>query len=154
MRLSFMLNGKKAEVEMSVNQTLLDLLRDDLGVKSVKKGCEAGECGACTILLDGKPVTSCLVLAPQVENRRVTTVEGLVEDGLMRALREAFMENGAIQCGFCTPGVLLSAYSLLRENPKPTKSEVKKGIEGNICRCTGYFKIIDAITDAAERVAN
>ncbi|MDH5792630.1 MAG: (2Fe-2S)-binding protein [Candidatus Bathyarchaeota archaeon] len=154
MRISFMLNGKKAEVEMSVNQTLLDLLRDDLGVKSVKKGCEAGECGACTVLLDGKPVTSCLVLTPQLENRRVTTLEGLGEDELMGALRDAFMENGAIQCGFCTPGVLLSAYALLKENPKPTKTEVKKGIEGNICRCTGYFKIIDAVMDAVERVAN
>ena len=152
MKISFMLNGRKTEVEASADKTLLDLLRDNLGVKSVKKGCEAGECGACTVLLEGKPVTSCLVLAPQVENRRVTTVEGLGEDELMRALREAFMENGAIQCGFCTPGVLLSAYALLRENPKPTKSEVKKGIEGNICRCTGYFKIIDAVMDAAERV--
>ncbi len=154
MKISFTLNGKSAKVETSANQTLLDLLRNDLGIQSVKKGCEAGECGACTVLLDEKPVTSCLVLAPQVENRRVTTVEGLVEDELMRALREAFMVNGAIQCGFCTPGVLLSAYALLRENSKPTKLEVKKGIEGNICRCTGYFKIIDAVMDAAERVAN
>lgn len=154
MKISFTLNGKNAEVETSANKTLLDLLRDDLGMQSVKKGCEAGECGACTVLLDRKPVTSCLVLAPQVENRGVTTVEGFAEDELMRALREAFMENGAIQCGFCTPGVLLSAYALLRENPKPTKSEVKKGIEGNICRCTGYFKIIDAVIDAAERIAN
>jgi aerobic-type carbon monoxide dehydrogenase small subunit (CoxS/CutS family) len=151
MKISFTLNGKKAEVETSTNQTLLDLLRDDLGVKSVKKGCEAGECGACTVLLDGKPVTSCLILAPQVENRHVTTVEGLVEDELMGALREAFMEDGAIQCGFCTPGVLLSAYALLKENPKPTELEVKKSIEGNICRCTGYFKIIEAVMDAAER---
>ena len=154
MKISFTLNRKNAEVETRTDQTLLDLLRDDLGVKSVKKGCEAGECGACTVLLDEKPVTSCLVLTPQVENRRVTTVEGLEEDELMGALREAFMENGAIQCGFCTPGMLLSAYALLKENPKPTKSEVKKGIEGNICRCTGYFKIIDAVMDAVERVAN
>ena len=154
MKISFTLNGRKAEVEMSTNQTLLDLLREDLDVKSVKKGCEAGECGACTVLLDEKPVTSCLVLAPQVENRRVTTVEGLVEDELMGALREAFMEDGAIQCGFCTPGMLLSVYALLRENPKPTESEIKKAIEGNICRCTGYVKIIEAILDAAEKMAS
>jgi len=154
MKTSFTLNGKKTEVETSTNQTLLDLLREDLDVKSVKKGCEAGECGACTVLLDEKPVTSCFVLAPQVENRSVTTVEGLVEDELMVALRDAFMKDGAIQCGFCTPGLLLSVYALLRENPRPTESEIKKGIEGNICRCTGYVKIVEAIIDAAEKIAS
>jgi len=154
MKTSFTLNGKKTEVETSTNQTLLDLLREDLDVKSVKKDCEAGECGACTVLLDEKPVTSCLVLAPQVENRSVTTVEGLVEDELMVALRDAFMKDGAIQCGFCTPGLLLSVYALLRENPRPTESEIKKGIEGNICRCTGYVKIVEAIIDAAEKIAS
>jgi carbon-monoxide dehydrogenase small subunit len=133
--------------------TLLDMLRVELGVKSVKKGCEQGECGACTVLLDGSPVTSCLILAPQVEGRRVCTIEGLVDNPLLKELREAFMENGAVQCGFCTPGMLLSAYALLRDNRHPSEEEVKTAIEGNICRCTGYVAIIEAILDAAERIA-
>jgi aerobic-type carbon monoxide dehydrogenase small subunit (CoxS/CutS family) len=124
-----------------------------MGVKSVKKGCEQGECGACTLLIDGAPVTSCLVLAPQVEGRHVTTIEGLEKNSLMIDLREAFIENGAVQCGFCTPGMLMSAYALLRDNPHPSMEEVKRGIEGNICRCTGFTKIIEAILDAAERIA-
>jgi len=154
MRITFELNGKRVECEARPNKTLLDLLRADLGLTSVKKGCEQGECGACTVLLDGAPVNSCLVLAPQVEGRAVTTLDGLVDDPLMAALRKAFMEDGAIQCGFCTPGMLLSAYALLRENPRPTEEEVKTAIEGNICRCTGYIKIIEAIMDAAERIRN
>ncbi len=154
MRITFELNGKRVECEARPNRTLLDLLRADLGLTSVKKGCEQGECGACTVLLDGAPVNSCLVLAPQVEGRAVTTLDGLVDDPLMAALRKAFMEDGAIQCGFCTPGMLLSAYALLRENPRPTEEEVKTAIEGNICRCTGYIKIIEAIMDAAERIRN
>ncbi len=153
MMVAFELNGKKVECETLLNRTLLDLLRVDLGVTSVKKGCEEGECGACTVLLDGLPVTSCLVLAAQVDGRSITTVDGLVDDPAMEALRKAFMEDGAIQCGFCTPGMLISAYSLLMENPKPTEEEVKKAIEGNLCRCTGYVKIIEAILDAAERIA-
>ncbi|RLI10254.1 (2Fe-2S)-binding protein [Candidatus Bathyarchaeota archaeon] len=154
MRITFELNGKRVECEARPNKTLLDLLRADLGLTSVKKGCEQGECGACTVLLDGAPVNSCLVLAPQVEGRAVTTLDGLVDDPLMAALRKAFMEDGAIQCGFCIPGMLLSAYALLRENPRPTEEEVKTAIEGNICRCTGYIKIIEAIMDAAERIQN
>ncbi|MCJ7572758.1 (2Fe-2S)-binding protein [Candidatus Bathyarchaeota archaeon] len=152
MKISFVLNGRKTEAETMQSQTLLDLLRNDLDVKSVKKGCEAGECGACTVLLDGAPVTSCLVLAPKVEGRKITTVDGLVHDPLMEKLRQAFLEDGAIQCGFCTPGMLLSAYALLKENTNPTEFEVKKAIEGNICRCTGYVKIIEAIKDAAARI--
>jgi len=152
MKLSFELNGEEVECETRDNNTLLDLLRIDLGVTSVKKGCENGECGACTVLLDGSPVTSCLVIAPQVEGRAVTTVDGLVDDPLMEKLRQAFMENGAVQCGYCTPGMLISAYALLRENPKPTADEIKKSIEGNICRCTGYVKIIEAVLDASERL--
>jgi len=152
MKVAFELNGRRVECEAAANRTLLDLLRVELGVTSVKKGCERGECGACTVLLDGAPVTSCLVLSRQVEGRRVTTVDGLVDDPLMESLRRAFMEDGAIQCGFCTPGMLLSAYALLRENPKPTGEEVKTAIEGNLCRCTGYVNIIKAILDAAERI--
>jgi carbon-monoxide dehydrogenase small subunit len=150
---TFDLNGKSVAVEVKSTTTLLDLLRVQLGVTSVKKGCEQGECGACTVLLDGLPVTSCLILAPQVDGRHVTSVEGLAENPLMKELRNAFMENGAVQCGFCTPGMLLSSYALLRDNPHPSEEEVRAGIEGNICRCTGYVKIIEAIQDAAERIA-
>jgi carbon-monoxide dehydrogenase small subunit len=152
MKVSFMLNGKDIEVEAPGNRALLDLLRDDLGVKSVKKGCENGECGACTVLLDGAPVTSCLVLAPQIEGRTVTTIDGLEDDPFMVKLRQAFLEDGAIQCGFCTPGVLISSYALLKGNPKPTADEVKKAIEGNLCRCTGYVAIIKAILHASEMI--
>ena len=150
---NFELNGADVSVEAPATLTLVDMLRVELGVTSVKKGCEQGECGACTVLVDGYPMTSCLILAPQVEGHHVTTVEGLADNPLMKELREAFMENGAVQCGFCTPGVLLSAYALLRDNRHPSEDEVKTAIEGNICRCTGYVKIIEAILDAAERIA-
>ena len=152
MKVSFMLNGKDIEVEAPGNRALLDLLRDDLGVKSVKKGCENGECGACTVLLDGASVTSCLVLAPQIEGRTVTTIDGLEDDPFMVKLRQAFLEDGAIQCGFCTPGMLISSYTLLKGNPKPNADEVKKAIEGNLCRCTGYVAIIKAILHASEMI--
>ena len=153
MKVKFELNGKKTEVETNPYTSLIDMLRDELGVKSVKKGCEHGECGACTILFDGLPVTSCIILAPQAEGSHITTLEGLEHNPLMIDLRQAFIENGAIQCGFCTPGMLISSYALLRDNPHPTPEEVKIGIEGNICRCTGFTKIIEAVLDAAERIA-
>lgn len=151
--MSFELNGRRVSVEAASNRTLLDLLRVELGVTSVKRGCEQGECGACTVLLDGRPVNSCMVLAERVNWRRVTTIEGLEGEPLMAALRDAFMEEGAVQCGFCTPGMLISSYALLAENPRPTEEEVKTAIEGNVCRCTGYVKIIEAVLDAAERIA-
>jgi len=150
---NFELNGLDVSADVPATMTLADMLRNELGVKSVKKGCEQGECGACTVLLDGAPVTSCLVLAPMVEGRRVCSREGLVDDPLMKELREAFMENGAVQCGFCTPGMLLSSYALLRDNKHPSEAEVKLAIEGNICRCTGYVAIIEAVLDAAEKIA-
>ena len=153
MRINFELNGTPSSVDVEPYTSLVDTLRDQLDYKSVKKGCEQGECGACTVLLDGNPVASCLVLAPQVEGRHVTTLEGLDKNPLMIDLREAFVENGAVQCGFCTPGMLISAYALLRDNPHPTEHEVKRGIEGNICRCTGFTKILEAILNAAERIA-
>ena len=152
MNISFDLNGQPLTIIVEPNTSLLDAIRDIVGITSVKKGCEQGECGACTVLIDGAPVTSCLVLASQVEGRHVTTLEGLEMNPLMIDLREAFIENGAVQCGFCTPGMLISAYVLLRDNPNPSEDEIKLGIEGNICRCTGYTKIIDAILDAAERI--
>jgi len=153
MNVSFNLNGRGVSCETRPNQTLLNMLREDLGVKSVKKGCEEGECGACTVLLDGMSVTSCMVLAPQVEGRKVKTIDGFKGDPLMEKLQAAYIEDGAVQCGFCTPGMLISSYALLRDNPTPTEDEVKTAIEGNLCRCTGYVKIIEAILDAAERIA-
>jgi len=152
LKVTFTLNGRKIEREVKSNRLLLDLLRTDLGITSVKKGCEQGECGVCTVLLDSAPVNSCLVLAQQIEGRTVTTVEGLKDEPVMKALQLAFIEDGAIQCGYCTPGMLLSAYALLKKNPKPTVEEVKTAIEGNLCRCTGYVKMIEAIVDAAGRI--
>ncbi len=152
MKVNFELNGEKATVEVTPYTTLIDMLRDELGIHSVKKGCEHGECGACTLLVNGLPMTSCIILAPQVEGKHVTTLEGLEHKALMIDLRQAFIENGAIQCGFCTPGMLISSYALLRDNPNPSPDEVKLGIEGNICRCTGFTKIIEAVLDAAERI--
>jgi carbon-monoxide dehydrogenase small subunit len=153
LKVRFELNGKKIEAETTSHTSLVDMLRDEIGIKSVKKGCESGECGACTVLYDGLPMTSCMILAPQVEGHHITTLEGLEHSPLMIDLRQAFIENGAIQCGFCTPGMLISSYALLRENPHPSPEEVKIGIEGNICRCTGFTKIIEAVLDAAERIA-
>ncbi len=147
----FELNGDNIEIEANPVITLLDLIRG-LGITSVKKGCEQGECGACTVLLDGDPVASCLTLSPLVEGRRVTTIEGLHNNPLVEELRESFLRNGAVQCGFCTPGMLISAYALLRNNPHPTEEQIKIAIEGNICRCTGYTKIIEAILDASEEI--
>ncbi len=152
MKVSFKLNGREVACEAEANLSLLDLLRGELEVKSVKKGCNQGECGACTVLLDGSPVVSCLILAPQLEGREVTTVEGLQEDPIMKRLVRSFIEAGAIQCGFCTPGMLISAYALLRDNPRPTPMEVKRAIVGNLCRCTGYVNIVKAIVEASERM--
>ena len=152
-KVRFELNGKKVEAETNAHTSLLDMLREELGINSVKKGCESGECGACTVLVNGLPMTSCIILAPQVEGQHITTLEGLEHNPLMIDLRQSFIDNGAIQCGFCTPGMLISSYAILRDNPHPTPEEVKIGIEGNICRCTGFTKIIEAVLDAAERIA-
>lgn len=138
--------------EVRANQTLLDLLRKGLKITSVKKGCERGECGACTVLLDGEPVNSCLILAPQIDGRSITTVDGLADSEPMSALRSAFLEVGAIQCGFCTPGMLLSAWALLIEKPYPTLEDIKVAIAGNLCRCTGYTKILEATLEASKRL--
>jgi len=150
MKISFELNGKPVIIDVEPNEVLLDVLRFKLGVKSVKRGCERAECGACTILLDGKPVYSCTILAPQVNGRKVVTVDYLASTGELEPLIKAFIEKGAIQCGFCTTGILLTAYALLKENPNPSEEEVMKAIEGNLCRCTGYKKIIEAILEAAK----
>jgi len=143
------INGKVHEPDVSAGETLLELLRR-LGLKSVKFACGTGNCGACTVLLDGKPVLACLMVAPQADGRSVTTVEGLSADGGLHPLQQAFMELGAPQCGFCTPGMLMSAVGLLSENPDPTRQEIREAISGNICRCSGYVKVVDAVIAAAK----
>ncbi len=142
----FTLNGDPVEVEIDPHLTLLQLLRDKLELLGTKEGCGMGECGACTVLLDGKTINSCIFPAWEVEGRTVTTIEGLTDaQGNLHPIQKAFVEYGAIQCGFCTPGMVLSAKALLDENPKPTEEEIRNGIAGNLCRCTGYLQIVQAI---------
>lgn len=142
-------NGAQERLEVPSNMTLLQMLRDRLALTGTKNGCEAGECGACTVLLDGEPVNSCLVLAVEADGREVMTVEGLAPEGKLSPLQQAFVEHNAVQCGFCTPGMLMSATALLRRNPRPTGAEIQEALVGNLCRCTGYMRIIEAIQDAA-----
>lgn len=147
--LRFWLNGQEVEVEVEPDETLLWVLRERLNRTGTKVGCEAGDCGACTVLLDGRPVTSCLLLAPKVHGRQVVTIEGLGSPERLHPLQQAFIEHGALQCGFCGPGMLLSAAALLTQNPHPTEAEVREAISGNLCRCTGYRKIVQAILSVA-----
>lgn len=149
--LKLSVNEELFELEIPANRTLLDVLRNDLGLKGTKEGCGAGECGACTVLLDDEPVNSCLVLALQADGRRVTTIEGLPEEGKVHPIQEAFISHGAIQCGFCTPGMILSAKALLDRNPNPTEREIRENLVGNLCRCTGYQKIVEAISSLGNR---
>ncbi len=143
-------NGQFYEIPVAPNKTLLEFIREDLGMTGTKRGCDQGECGACTVLIDGKPVSSCMVLALDVQGKDIVTIEGMEgEDGQFHPLQKAFIDHGAIQCGFCTSGMLLTAKHLLDENPSPTTEEIKEAISGNICRCTGYVKIIDAISSVA-----
>jgi len=153
-KIRFVLNGRDVEIEIEPNKRLLDMLRDDFKLKGVKEGCGEGECGACTVIVDGKAVNSCTILAPQIDGSSVITVEGLEKNGELDCLQKAFIDNGAVQCGFCTPGMLLSAKALLDENPNPTEEEIKTAISGNLCRCTGYKKIIEAVKDAADKRQN
>jgi carbon-monoxide dehydrogenase small subunit len=145
-------NGMAYKMEVEPRRTLLELIREDLELTGTKEGCSLGECGSCTVLLDGKPIKSCITLAVQANGRKVTTIEGLEKaDGTLHPLQQAFIDHGAIQCGFCTPGMILTAMALLDENPKPTELEVRQAIAGNLCRCTGYQKIVEAILSAANR---
>ncbi len=149
--ISFILNGETVEVEIEPHLTLLQVLRDKLELTGTKEGCGMGECGACTVLLDGKAVNSCILPALEVEGKSVTTIEGLMDiQGNLHPIQKAFIEYGAIQCGFCTPGMVLSAKALLNENPKPTEEEIRNAIAGNLCRCTGYLQIIQAIKSVSE----
>lgn len=143
-------NGESYEVAVNPWRTLLEVLREDLALTGTKKGCDTGDCGTCTVILDGKSVLSCLVLAVEAAGKEVLTIEGLAQAGRLHPLQTAFIEHGAIQCGFCTPGMILSARALLEENPHPTEEEIRAGISGNLCRCTGYAKIVEAIQAAAE----
>ncbi len=144
-QIKFILNGEAVEVSAPPSLTLLKLLREKLGLTGSKPGCERGECGACTVLLDGDPVNSCLVLAPQVEGREVITIEGISDGEKLDPIQEAFISESAVQCGYCTPGMIISAKALLNRNPSPSRDEIKRAISGNLCRCTGYTKIIKAI---------
>lgn len=146
------INGEPYRFLVKTNTFLLDLLRDELGLTGAKRGCNRGECGSCTVLLDGRSVRSCLFPAVMADGRQVVTIEGLEESGgTLHPLQEAFIQQGAIQCGFCTPGMILTAKGLLDENPNPTEEEIRRAISGNICRCTGYVKIIDAIRSVARK---
>ncbi len=139
------LNGRSRQVDVRPEHTLLETLRDTLGIFDVKEGCGEGVCGACTVLLDGRPVSSCLVLASAVRGRAVTTLRGLERDGGLHPLQEAFVRHGAVQCGFCTPGMLLTALAFLEREPRPDREAIRAALEGNLCRCTGYTKIVDAV---------
>ena len=148
--LKLIVNGDPREVLAEPYYSLLDTLRDEMHLTGTKKGCDEGDCGACTVLLDGKPVTSCLVLAHSAHDGEVTTVEGLASGGVLHPVQQAFAEHGGLQCGFCTPGLIMAAVGLLQENPKPTKEDITYAIGGNLCRCTGYSKVVESIEAAAE----
>ncbi len=151
MKISFTLNGAMTQVEVPADRRAVDLLREDLGLTGTKEGCGAGECGACTILVDGESRLSCLMLAAQLQGHSITTIEGLAQpgDGALHPVQEAFIEHGAVQCGFCTPGMILASVDLLERNPAPDRDAIRRGLSGNLCRCTGYVKIVDAVAAAA-----
>lgn len=144
-------NGAEERLDVPSNMTLLQMLRERLALTGTKNGCEAGECGACTVLLNGEPVNACMLLAAEVDGSVILTVEGLAPKGQLSPLQEAFVEHNAIQCGFCTPGMLMAAHALLQRNPRPSEDEIKEALVGNLCRCTGYVRIIKAIQTAADK---
>ena len=151
--LNINVNGKNYSVEVSGEERLLDVLRDKLGLTGTKEGCGIGECGACTVLMNGKKVNSCIIFALQAEGSEILTIEGIKNaDGSIHAIQEAFLEKGAVQCGYCTPGMIVSSYSLLTENSNPDDDEIKKAISGNFCRCTGYTQIIEAVRHASKKM--
>jgi aerobic carbon-monoxide dehydrogenase small subunit len=145
-------NGTRHELAVPPNRTLIEALREDLGLTGTKQGCGIGDCGTCTVLLDGKVVNSCLVLAVQAVGHEVTTIEGIADGTTLHPVQQSFIDHGAVQCGFCTPGMVLSGIAVLEEYPQPTEAQVRQGISGNLCRCTGYQKIVEAVLDAAPTV--
>ena len=145
----YTINGRRYEAYIEPNRTLLEVVRDELRLTGAKEGCGTGDCGACSMIVDGKLVTSCLMLAPQAEGAEILTIEGLAQDGQLHPVQKAFIEQGAVQCGFCIPGMILAGKVLLDENPRPSKPEIREAIAGNLCRCTGYTRIVDAIAAAA-----
>ncbi len=147
--ITVIVNGATERLTVPSNMTLLQMLREKLALTGTKNGCEAGECGACTVLVDGEPVNSCMMLAVEADSHEVLTVEGLAPEGRLSPLQQAFVEHNAVQCGFCTPGMLMSAYALLQRNPEPTEAEIREALIGNLCRCTGYVRIIQAVRTAA-----
>jgi len=151
-QLTLTVNGETRELVVGVHKTLLEVLREDLGLTGTKHGCELGECGTCTVLVDGEPVLSCLALPIEMQGRAIKTVEGMADGGHLHPLQQAFAELGAAQCGYCTPGILLTAEALLEDNPLPSRDEVRVALAGNLCRCTGYTKILDAVELAALRM--
>ncbi|MCC3144303.1 (2Fe-2S)-binding protein [Halanaerobium sp. Z-7514] len=152
MQIKFKVNGEAREIEVTPFHRLLDLLREDLGLTGVKEGCGKGECGACSVIMNGRLIPSCLVPAPQADGAEIITIEGLAEGNSLHPLQEAFIETGAVQCGFCIPGMIMAGKNLLDENPSPNEKEVRTALSGNICRCTGYTKIIEAVMLAADKM--
>ena len=144
-------NNREYDLVIPVNLTLTQVLRENLKLTGTKQGCAVGDCGACTVLMDGEPVNSCLILAVEAEGYRIQTIEGLAEEGKLHPVQEAFIEKGGIQCGFCSPGMILTAKALLDKNPKPSEAEIREALSGNLCRCTGYQKIVESVQEAAER---
>jgi len=153
LRIRFTVNERPVDVNVDVETRLLDVLRETLALTGTKEGCGEGECGACTVIVDGRAVNSCLVLAPQIEGKEVLTIEGLADGDRLHPIQQAFVDAGGVQCGFCTPGFIMSTYALLLENPNPSDEEIRVALEGNLCRCTGYEKIVDAVRLAADRMA-
>jgi len=153
-KLKFILNGKEVVVETEPSVRLLDLLRDRFNLTGTKEGCGIGECGACTVLMNGKAVNSCLIFAAQVEGNEIITIEGIANGNELHPIQKSFLKYGAVQCGFCSPAMVLSAFALLEENPNPTEEEIKDAIAGNLCRCTGYKQIIEAIKEIAEELVH
>lgn len=151
-KLNFNLNGKDYEIYTDAGSRMLDVIRNDLHLTGTKEGCSVGECGACTVILNGEAVSSCLILAPQMDGGTILTIEGMSELDLGKNLQSSFVEEDAVQCGFCTPGFILSAYALLQKNPDASRAEIREAIAGNICRCTGYIPIVNAIENAAEKL--
>ncbi|MBI4330494.1 MAG: (2Fe-2S)-binding protein [Chloroflexi bacterium] len=153
-QIALTVNGELYELDINPWKTLMEVIREDLSLTGTKKGCDTGDCGACTVLIDGKSALSCLVLAVEAQGKDITTIEGLARGGRLHPVQEAFIQAGAVQCGYCTPGMILTAKSFLDENPSPDEEQIRMGISGNICRCTGYAKIVEAIQKASQKLSS